>query len=174
MINKSLQITTLLSSCFILFAAGCAQESGEVKSAAQTPEASQTAAAEALYVVDSQAVEFLEATSKYLSAQPALSVGWFISYETQGDGEEPLRLTRTWNGENTLIRGKGYFAVCEHGDNIDEFRYDGETLTAIYTGKNIYATMPVTGSMDIIAETLEDKHNLALPAWELFLSLIHI
>ena len=77
-------------------------------------------------------------------------------------------MTRTWNGENTLIRGKGYFAVCEHGDNIDEFRYDGETLTAIYTGKNIHATTPMTGSIDTLAASLEDKHNLALPAGELF------
>ena len=168
MTNKSLRITALLSSCFILFTAGCAQESGEVKSAAQTTEASQTAAAEAPDVVDSQTVELLEATSKYLSAQAALSVGWFISYETQGDRDAPLRLTRTWNGENTLIRGKGYLSVCEHGDNIDEFRYDGETLTAIYAGKNIYATTPITGSIDTIAATLEDTHNFALPAWELF------
>ena len=115
MINKSLQITALLSSCFMLFAGGCAQESGEVKSAAQTPETSQIAAAEAPAVVDSQTMELLEATSKYLSAQPALSVGWFISYETQGDGDAPLRMTRTWNGENTLIRDKGYYVVCEHG-----------------------------------------------------------
>ena len=167
-INKSLQITALLSSCFMLFAGGCAQESGEVKSAAQTPETSQIAAAEAPAVVDSQTMELLEATSKYLSAQPALSVGWFISYETQGDGDAPLRMTRTWNGENTLIRDKGYYVVCEHGDNIDEFRYDGETLTAIYTGKNIYAATPMTGSIDTLAASLEDKHNLALPAWELF------
>ena len=66
MINKSLQITALLSSCFMLFAGGCAQESGEVKSAAQTPETSQIAAAEAPAVVDSQTMELLEADVQIL------------------------------------------------------------------------------------------------------------
>lgn len=168
MINKSVHITALLCSCLMLFSAGCAQESGEVKSTAKITEASQSTAAEAPDVVDSQTVELLEATSQYLSAQPALSVGWFISYETQGDRDAPLRLTRTWNGENTLVRGKGYLAVCEHGDNIDEFRYDGETLTAIYPGKNVYAATPITGPLDKMVATLEDKHSLTLPAWELF------
>ena len=99
---------------------------------------------EAPGVVDSQTVELLEATSNYLSAQPALSVGWFISYETQGDRTAPLRLTKTWNGENTLVRGKGYITVCEHGDDIKEFRYDGETLIAIDPSKNAYAAAAVT------------------------------
>ena len=164
MINTSLKTTALLSSCFILLAAGCAQES------AQTTEAATATAAvsEVVNVMDSRTVELLEATSAYLSSQPALSVGWFISYETQGDRDAPLRLTRTWNGENTLVRGKGYITICEHGDNVEEFRYDGDTLTAIHAGKNTYATAPMTGSVDAMVATLEDTHDLTLPAWELF------
>lgn len=110
----------------------------------------------------------LKAMSDYLASQERISFAFDAALDVVTKEEQ--RLTLVSSGEVTLARPDRIRATRSGGFADVEMLFDGETLTLLGKGANLYTRVAIPGSVDHLIDELRDTYGRPLPAADLLLS----
>lgn len=114
---------------------------------------------------ETHARELFKAMSDYLVGQNDISFSYNSTLEIVTD--ELQKLGFASSGAATLQRPDKLRVTRTGGFADVELAYDGKTFAALGKGINVYAKVPMTGSVDELIDTLRFDYGLEAPAADL-------
>lgn len=118
--------------------------------------------------LDPQAVTILTRATEFLASQSAVSVDWFVSFDVVVDGREKVTYAR--NGNNLLVRGRGFYSYSEFGNDTREYFYDNEQFQIRDVEENAFVTAPFADGFDNLVDQISAEYDVALPIWQIMSS----
>jgi len=113
----------------------------------------------------------LKGMSDYLAKQKAISFSYDTSLEIVTKENQKLAIASS--GAMTVNRPNKVRAT-RHGGFADvETVFDGKTLTLLGKNANVYAQIPVAGTIDNLVDELRDKYNRPVPGADLIMSNVY-
>lgn len=121
--------------------------------------------APAAFADESQAREILKAMTDYLAAQQTLSFNVDSSLELVTTDDKKLTIATSGSiylqrPDKLRFERKGGFATID-------LAFDGKTLTVLNREANVLGQEELAGTVDVLIDTLRDKHGRPLPAADL-------
>src|ERR1700712_825605 len=114
-----------------------------------------------------EARQILHKMSGYLAGEKAISFDYDTSLEVVTTDHQKLSLASS----GTVELGRpDKLRMTRHGGFANvEMVFDGKTMTLLGKDKNLYAQVPVAGTIDDLVDELRDKFQRPLPAADLLL-----
>jgi len=114
---------------------------------------------------EADAKQILRSMSDYLTAEQSLAFDYDATLEVVTTEDQKLGLATS--GTVQMTRPDKIRATRTGGFADIEMVFDGETFSMIGNNLNLYAQMPVSGSVDDLVNTLREDYGRALPAADL-------
>ena len=120
---------------------------------------------------EADARRLLKAMTDYVGAQEAIAFDYDATLEVVTNDRQKLELAAS--GTVSLVRPDKIRATRSGGFVDIETVFDGKTLTFLGKNKGVYTQLEVPGSLDRLANELQNKYDRPLPGADLFLSNAH-
>lgn len=117
---------------------------------------------------ETDARNLLKSMSDYLAAQQAISFNYDASFEVITKEDQKLSLASS--GSVTINRPDKLRATRAGGFADIELIFDGDALTVLGKGVNVYTRIDVPGTIDHLIDQLRDRYGIPLPAADLLTS----
>ncbi len=103
--------------------------------------------------------------SDYMAKQTAISFRYDATLEVVTDDGQKLGLASS--GEVSLERPNKVYASRSGGFSDVALLFNGETMTVIAKGANLYTQVAIPGNLDHLIDTLQNEYQVPLPAADL-------
>ena len=115
--------------------------------------------------IDSQAMDLILRSARFLADQNAMSFNWFVSYDEVIDEREKITLMRS--GSNLLVRDKGFFSSAEGENGLREWHYDGAQVTYAAPLEKYYATSEFKAGFDALVDAAREDVGSEIPLYSI-------
>lgn len=148
--------TTALLCCAVLLSGPATVTFAQSSATSQTEQGSQ---------IDSQAMELILRSARFLADQNAMSFNWFVSYDKVIDEREKITLMRS--GTNLLVRNKGFFSSAEGENGLREWHYDGAQVSYAAPLEKYYASSEFKNGFDALVDAAREEAGSEIPLYSI-------
>jgi len=126
------------------------------------------ASAQAQTNIDARAEKILRSACEYLAETPHFSFNAEIWREHVEESGQKIQFTRTMDLQ--VKRPRGLHVEIHSPHTQRGFWYNGNTLTELDRKRNLYSTMPISGTIDAALDSARDEFGIDLPLIDLAIS----
>lgn len=115
--------------------------------------------------IDPKAAQIVMKSAEFLATRPAISFGWFVSYDEVVEEKEKITYLRS--GTTRLVRNNGFVMQTERGDTLRDYYWDGATITVSSPNENWHASASYEGSFEALVEAISKTTGTIVPMWSI-------
>ncbi|MHB2168956.1 DUF2092 domain-containing protein [Alsobacter sp. R-9] len=115
--------------------------------------------------VDAAASDLALTSARFLASLPNMSFRWFVTHDDVLPGGR--RLTFIRSGRTVMVRSQGFRIEAEREGALRRYTFDGSDFTVSAPAEKFFATVKLTGGLDIVIDRIRENTGTVLPLWSL-------